>query len=108
MNLSGTWKFNELWNGDQSDEFSATFNADGTATIQQPNDGFAMVWYTGGQSGQGIVLAGDNIVAGILAVYYGTMGSDNTSMSGTANGKMGFLGGATPVTGTWTAVQTSS
>lgn len=108
MNLSGTWQFKEVWDdgkGKHSDEFTATFNTDGTVTIQRPTDGFALVWYTGPESGeQGIVLAGDNRLLGILAAYYGTMASDNKSMSGTANGKMGILGGANPVTGTWTAV----
>lgn len=105
MNLSGTWKITETWDGAIKDSFTATFNPDGTVTIDGPTAGFAMVWYTGAQPGQqGVILAGDNGEGGILAAYYGTMAPDNASMSGFANGQMGLL----PVKGTWQAVQVSS
>jgi hypothetical protein len=109
MNLSGTWQFNQLWDKVIPDNFTATFNSDGTVTLN-PADGFAMVWYTGSQPGQqGIILAGDN-GKGILAAYYGTMGSDNKSMSGTATGQMIVPGKTTPVavTGTWKATLATS
>ncbi len=109
MSLSGTWTITEQWEGEPKPyNFTVTFNENGTVTIDGHSDGFAMVWYNGAQPGQqGVILAGDNRLLGILAVYYGTIGPDNMSMSGSANGKMGILGGHKPVSGTWKAVQTS-
>ncbi len=110
MHLSGTWHFEEVWKDDEGhshpDKFDATFESDGMVNIQKPTDGFAMVWYTGEHlEHQEVVLAGDNRIFGILAVYHGKMEPDETNMSGTANGKMGMIGKGKPVTGTWTAVR---
>ena len=104
MNLNGNWTITEEWGGGDPYNFNVTFNPDGIVTIDGPAGGFAMVWYNDQQSGpQGVVLAGDNRIQGILAAYYGTMKPGGQSMSGSANGKMGD----TPVSGTWSAVPTN-
>src|SRR5689334_8178908 len=109
MQLTGNWKFKQTWtnqDGSQhNDDFTATFNPDGTVTLSPdfPVVGFAMVWYTGDQAGQQIILAGSGLGGLILAAYCGTMAAGNNAMSGTASGRAPHLLSLQPVTGVWNA-----
>ena len=96
MNLEGTWIMTQAWKGAPPYKFSATFESDGSLTV---DGGFYGMWTVLGNSTQ-VSLAIADFQRGSITAYNGNV--LGAAMGGMMTG--GRHGGATHQ-GTWSAIK---